>query len=136
MGKNWAIAIGINYYDNLQPMKYAQRDAEAMQAWFQQEAKFDQVFLFTENSPPIAANPPISTQPTYGRLKRFFSVQFQDPLLKPEDNLWFFFSGHGRRYADKDYLMLLDSNPQNVESTALSVDFISQRLRMLVQITY
>ncbi len=61
MGRNWAIAIGINNYDSLQPLKYAQRDAEAMEAWFKQEASFDQVFLFTEDSPDIPANPPIST---------------------------------------------------------------------------
>ncbi|PAX60702.1 SUMF1/EgtB/PvdO family nonheme iron enzyme [Brunnivagina elsteri] len=37
MGKNWAIAIGINNYDNLQPLKYAQRDAEVMATWFGEE---------------------------------------------------------------------------------------------------
>ena len=64
MGKNWAIVIGINHYDNLQPLKYAQQDAEAMQAWFEQQAKFDQVFLFTEHSPPIRqANPSIGSMP-------------------------------------------------------------------------
>ena len=130
MGKNWAIAIGINQYDNLQLLKYAQRDAEVMAAWFKQEAKFDQVFLFTEDSPPIRqANPPIPTQPTYARFQRFLDVQFEKPLLKPEDNLWFFFAGHGRRDADQDYLMFLDSNPQAVDRTAISVDYVTQRLR-------
>ncbi|GEM_PF-4340972 len=58
MGKNWAIsnervpeaiAIGINQYYYLKHLKYAQRDAEAMETWFKQ-ANFDQVFLFTEDS--------------------------------------------------------------------------------------
>ena len=129
MGRNWAIAIGINHYDNLKYLNYAQRDAEAMETWFKQEAKFDQVFLFTENSPPIPANQPIPTQPTYARFKRFLNVQFQKPLLQPGDNLWFFFAGHGRRYQDQDYLMLLDSDPQAVDSTAISVDYVTQRLR-------
>ncbi|MGB3760231.1 MAG: SUMF1/EgtB/PvdO family nonheme iron enzyme, partial [Rivularia sp. (in: cyanobacteria)] len=129
MGRNWAIAIGINHYDNLKHLNYAQRDAEAMETWFKQEAKFDQVFLFTENSPPIPANQPIPTQPTYARFKRFLNVQFQKPLLQPGDNLWFFFAGHGRRYQDQDYLMLLDSDPQAVDSTAISVDYVTQRLR-------
>ncbi|MEM6400176.1 MAG: SUMF1/EgtB/PvdO family nonheme iron enzyme [Cyanobacteria bacterium P01_D01_bin.116] len=130
MGRNWAIAIGINHYDNLQPLKYAQQDAEAMKDWFTQEAKFDKVFLFTEDSPPIReTNPPIPTQPTYARFQRFLDVQFERRLLKPEDNLWFFFAGHGRRYADQDYLMFLDSNPQAVDRTAISVDYVTQRLR-------
>ncbi|BAZ42424.1 hypothetical protein NIES4101_83930 [Calothrix sp. NIES-4101] len=128
MGKNWAIAIGINSYDNLQPLKYAQRDAEVMAAWFREEANFDEVFLFTENSPPIPTNPPIVTQPTTARFRRFLNVQFETPLLKPEDNLWFFFAGHGKRYNDQDYLMLPDSDPTD-STTAISVDFITQRLR-------
>jgi uncharacterized caspase-like protein len=128
MGKNWAIAIGINNYDNLQPLKYAQRDAEVMAIWFREEAKFDQIFLFTENSPPIPANPPISTQPTNARFRRFLNFQFQTPLLNPEDNLWFFFAGYGKRYNDQDYLMFPDSDPTD-STTAISVDFITQRLR-------
>jgi formylglycine-generating enzyme required for sulfatase activity/uncharacterized caspase-like protein len=129
MGKNWAISIGINQYDNLQPLNFAKRDAEAMAAWFREEAKFDQVFLFTEDSPPIPANPPIPTQPIYGRVRRFLQAQFEQPLLKPEDNLWFFFAGHGMRHADKDYLMLADSDPGDIEHTAISVEYITERLR-------
>jgi formylglycine-generating enzyme required for sulfatase activity/uncharacterized caspase-like protein len=132
MGKNWAIVIGINNYDNLQPLKYAKRDAEVMAAWFKEEAQFEQVFLFTEDSPPIPTNPPIATQPTFARLRRFLQTQFentQQTLLKPGDNLWFFFAGHGRRFADQDYLMLPDSNPAEVENTAISVDYVTQRLR-------
>ncbi|MEA5566660.1 caspase family protein [Anabaena sp. UHCC 0399] len=128
MGKNWAIVVGINNYDNLQPLKYAKRDAEAMQAWFKEEALFDQVFLFTEDSPQIPTNPPISTQPTQGRFKRFLNAQFEEPLLKPEDNLWFFFAGHGKRFIDQDYLMFLDSDPTDY-TTAISVDYVTQRLR-------
>ena len=51
MAKNWAIVIGINNYYNLQKLDFAENDAEAMKDWFSQEAKFDEVFLFTENSP-------------------------------------------------------------------------------------
>jgi formylglycine-generating enzyme required for sulfatase activity len=129
MGNNWAISIGINQYNNLQVLNFAKRDAEAMAAWFREEAKFDEVFLFTEDSPPIPANTPIPTEPTYGQLQRFLQAQFEKPLLKPGDNLWFFFAGHGIRHADKDYLMLADSNPGDVISTAISVEYITRRLR-------
>ena len=116
MGRNWAIAIGINYYYNLQPLKYAQRDAKAMENWFKQEARFDQVFLFTEDSQLIPASPqPIPTQPSFANFYGFLEKQFEKPLLKPEDNLWFFFAGHGKRYKDQDYLMFLDSSPAAVD---------------------
>jgi formylglycine-generating enzyme required for sulfatase activity/uncharacterized caspase-like protein len=129
MAKNWAIAIGINQYNNLQPLNYAKLDAEAMRDWFGKEARFDQVFLFTEDSPPIATNPPIPTQPTYGNLRRFLRANFEKPLLEPGDNLWFFFAGHGCREGDRDYLMLIDSDPGDVEHTAIPVEFVTQRLR-------
>ncbi len=131
MAKNWVIAIGINEYDNLKPLKYAKKDAEAIKAWCEGEGGFDRsgIFLFTEDSPRIPASPPIPTQPTYGRLKRFLQKQFETPLLKSGDNLWFFFAGHGRRYQDKDYLMLPDSDPGNVRETAVSVDYVTERLR-------
>ncbi|MBC1224911.1 SUMF1/EgtB/PvdO family nonheme iron enzyme [Nostoc sp. UCD121] len=128
MGKNWAIVVGINNYDNLQALNYAKRDAEAMKAWFENEAQFDQVFLFTEDSPAIKTNPPIPTQPFQGRFKRFLNKQFEEALLKAEDNLWFFFAGHGKRYVDQDYLMFLDSDPTD-PTTAISIDYVTQRLR-------
>ena len=131
MAKNWVIAIGINEYDNLKPLKYAKKDAEAIKAWCEGEGGFHRsgIFLFTEDSPPIPASPPIPTQLTHGRLKRFLQKQFETPLLKSGDNLWFFFAGHGRRYQDKDYLMLPDSDPGNVGETAVSVDYVTERLR-------
>ncbi|MEH2303291.1 MAG: SUMF1/EgtB/PvdO family nonheme iron enzyme [Nostoc sp.] len=130
MAKNWAIAIGINQYNNLQHLNYAKLDAEAMRDWFETEVRFDRVFLFTEDSPPIpASGTPIPTQPTYGNLRRFLRANFEKPLLASGDNLWFFFAGHGCRSADRDYLMLMDSDPGDVEHTAIPVDFVTQRLR-------
>jgi formylglycine-generating enzyme required for sulfatase activity len=129
MAKNWAVAIGINQYNNLQHLNYAKLDAEAMRDWFKQEAKFNEVFLFTDNSPPIPTSPPTPTQPTYANLRRFLRVNFEQPLLEPGDNLWFFFAGHGFREGDRDYLMLIDSDPGDVEHTAIPVDFVTQRLR-------
>ncbi|MGJ0607979.1 GUN4 domain-containing protein [Cylindrospermopsis raciborskii] len=128
MGQNWAISIGINHYDNLQPLKYAKRDAEAMEEWFRTSG-FNQVFLFTEDSPRIPTSPPIVTRPTYGTLRRFLNAQFERPLLQSGDNLWFFFAGHGRRHQDKDYLMLNDTDPHDIEHTAISVEYATQRLR-------
>lgn len=129
MAKNWAIAIGINQYNNLQHLNYAKLDAEAMRDWFEKEVRFDRVFLFTEDSIAIPTSPPIPTQPTYGNLRRFLRANFENPLLAPGDNLWFFFAGHGCRSTERDYLMLIDSDPGDVEHTAIPVDYVTQRLR-------
>jgi uncharacterized caspase-like protein len=130
MAKNWAIAIGINDYSNLQSLQYAKRDAECMQGFFLNEAGFEEVFLFTEDSPKIPTTPSaIPTQPTYGNLRRFFRAQFEEPLLEAGDNLWFFFAGHGQRHADGDYLMPCDADPGDVEHTAIPLSYVTQRLR-------
>ncbi|GBF82269.1 twin-arginine translocation pathway signal [Aphanothece sacrum FPU1] len=131
MAKNWAIAIGVNHYDNLKNLHFAKRDAEAIDIWCKHplEGNFDRVFLFTEDSPAIPVNPPISTKPTYGSLRRFLRAQFDTPLLGAGDNLWFFFAGHGKRDQDRDYLMLSDSDPGDVAGSALSVSWITERLR-------
>jgi formylglycine-generating enzyme required for sulfatase activity len=131
MAKNWAIIIGINNYSYLEHLKFAKTDAEAMHYWLQQEGGFDRqgLFLFTDDSKPIEADPPIPTEPTFGHLDTFFDVQFEQQLLTNVDNLWFFFSGHGNRGSGGDYLMLSDSNPRRLEQTALSVSYITERLR-------
>jgi uncharacterized caspase-like protein len=72
MAKNWAIAVGINKYSNLTALEYAKRDAEAVKNLLLSKAGFDQVFLFTDDSPEIPAKPSsICTQPTFGHLRRF-----------------------------------------------------------------
>jgi uncharacterized caspase-like protein len=50
--KNWAIVVGINQYDNIGQLKYANRDAEAIATFFRSSG-FDRVFCF-------AANPQLS----------------------------------------------------------------------------
>lgn len=128
---NWAILIGINQYNFLEPLQFAKADTEAMRSCLKDEFWFEKLFLFSENSPPIQkVNPPIITQPTFGNLDAFFDAQFDKPPTKnPPDHLWFFFSGHGMRGKDGDYLMLSDSNPRRISQTAIAVNYITERLR-------
>ena len=132
MGKNWAICIGVNQYDNLPELKYARRDAELMREYFLGEAGFEKVYLFTDNSPPIHdTGKPFSSQPIGNRLRRFLRTRFNTPFMSAGDNFWFFFSGHGLRHADRDYLMPSDADPHpdGVEETAISLNWVTERLR-------
>ncbi|MEM6612966.1 MAG: caspase family protein, partial [Cyanobacteria bacterium P01_C01_bin.72] len=132
MAKNWAICVGINQYDNLPTLKYAVHDAELMADWFKNEANFDRVYLFTDNSPPITdGTRPFNSQPSRDTLRRFLRTRFEKPFLSPGDNLWFFFSGHGMRHADRDYLMPsgVDSHPEEIENSAISLAYVTERLR-------
>ncbi len=126
MAKNWAIAIGINQYDYLQPLNYAKRDALLMQEFLGNEAGFERIFFFSDDSPPVDGK---STRPTRTNLLRVLRQLFDNPFMGAGDNFWFFFSGHGIRYADRDYLMPCDGDPEDIENTAIAINFVSERLR-------
>ena len=131
MSQNWAICIGIDRYDNLQSLHYPKRDAEALRDFFEKEATFEKVYFFAEDAPPIPTDfgEPIRSTPTGGTLRRFLRIRFEQKFLKPSDNFWFFFAGHGRRERDRDYLMPSDADPGNVEETAIPVSHVTERLR-------
>ncbi|MFK8183864.1 MAG: SUMF1/EgtB/PvdO family nonheme iron enzyme [Phormidesmis sp.] len=134
MSKNWAICIGINEYENLPSLSYAVRDAVAMRDFFLEEGAFEEVFYFSDDSPPIdTPNGPMKSLPTYAKLKRFFrelfQVQDREPLLGVGDNVWFFFAGHGELHEGHDYLMPIDVDPGNVDETALRISDITASMR-------
>ena len=126
MAKNWAIAIGINQYDYLQPLNYAKRDAQLMQEFLGNEAGFEQIFFFSDDSPNVDGK---STRPNRANLRQVFLELFNKPFMEAGDNFWFFFSGHGIRYADRDYLMPCDGDPEDIENTAIAINFVTERLR-------
>ncbi|MBD2439607.1 SUMF1/EgtB/PvdO family nonheme iron enzyme [Nostoc sp. FACHB-110] len=126
MAKNWAIAVGINQYDYLQRLNYAKRDAESIQHFLCNKAGFEKIFFFTDDSPDIGGK---STRPTRANLRRVFLELFNQPFMGAGDNFWFFFSGHGMRHAERDYLMPLDGNPADIEETAIPINFVTERLR-------
>jgi uncharacterized caspase-like protein len=126
MASNWAIVIGINQYRFLQPLKYAKRDAESMKGFLTEEAKFDRIFLFTDDSPETGGKP---TEPFRANLLRVLRQIFAHPFMKDGDNFWFFFSGHGISYNGQDYLMPLDGDPEDIENTGISTNTITNYLR-------
>ncbi|MCG8367433.1 MAG: SUMF1/EgtB/PvdO family nonheme iron enzyme [Pseudanabaenales cyanobacterium] len=131
MSRNWAITIGVNRYHNQPALNYAQRDAEAVRDFFQTEINCEQVYHFSDDSPPIEmdSGPPITSQPTYRTLSQFLQSRFEDAFLQAGDNFWFFFAGHGCCYKNQGYLMPTDANPDNVEGTAISINSVTERLR-------
>ncbi|NER94485.1 MAG: SUMF1/EgtB/PvdO family nonheme iron enzyme [Symploca sp. SIO1B1] len=128
---DWALVIGINNYHRLRSLKYAERDAALVQDFFAQEAKFQKIFYYSDNSPEFIAPDGSSqnTQPTYANLRSFLLDFFAKPRLKSGDNFWFFFSGHGIRHQGRDYLMPCDVHPRDVDATAIPVNYITERLR-------
>lgn len=126
MAKNWAITIGINQYEYLQPLNYAKRDAQLMQEFLRNEAGCERIFFFSDDSPDINGK---STRPNRTNLLRLLRQLFEQPFMGAGDNLWFFFSGHGIRHTDRDYLMPCDGDPEDIENTAIPINFVTERLR-------
>jgi hypothetical protein len=98
---NWAFIIGITAYKqgHFNKLDCAIEDAKAMFRYCKEEAKFDEVFLFTDDSGSIKtpSGTFLETKPTATNLKIFLHEFFESPQLETGDNFWFFFSGHAHR---------------------------------------
>ncbi len=126
MARNQAIVIGINQYEFLQSLRYAKQDALLMENFLRQEAGFEEVFFFSDDSQPRNGK---STRPFRNNLLRVLREIFETRFMQDGDNFWFFFSGHGIRYADRDYLMPSDGDPKDIENTAIPINHVTERLR-------
>jgi hypothetical protein len=117
---NWAIVVGVNHYDFLPEasLRFAVKDALAMKAFLCEEAGFPekQVLLCGDGSSGTRK----ATRPI---LRDILLHQIQH--AKNADNLWFFFSGHGLG----EHLMPIDGNPNDLQDTAISIHFVTERLR-------
>lgn len=121
------IAIGINQYQLLQPLSYAQEDAEALYAFLVDEADFapDACLLMTDTSPSLWGH---STYPNRENILRL-TEQLCTQHLQHGDLLWCFFSGYGVSYEGKDYLMPVDGNPADIQGTGIPVELVLNTLK-------
>ncbi|MEE6161431.1 GUN4 domain-containing protein [Cylindrospermopsis raciborskii DSH] len=131
---NWALIIGITSYQQgrgFNRLDCAVNDARAMHSYCHDEAKFDKVFLFCDDSDPIRTpnGTLLETKPTSTNLKAFLYDYFELPRLKAGDNFWFFFSGHGLRHQEEDYLVPYDGHSRLLPDTTISLTHITQCLR-------
>ncbi|NES94506.1 MAG: peptidase C14 [Desertifilum sp. SIO1I2] len=128
MGKTFAIAIGINQYQHFQPLNYAQQDAQALwDLWTQRLGiPSNQCFLLTDSAQAINGQ---STYPERETLQNWLDYlsgdgPMADSPLQAGDRLWCFFSGYGVSHSGQDYLMPVDGNPENIETTGISMRWL------------
>jgi uncharacterized caspase-like protein len=125
MGNSLAIVVGINEYERLTKLKYAKQDALKIKGFLEEAGEAQSILLCTDDSQPIDGKP---TRATHTNLSDLLLTGFDEPFLSPEENLWFFFSGHGLRYKQKDYLVPIDGNPRDIDRTCITVDYVTERL--------
>ena len=80
---NWAIAIGVNQYEFLHHLKYAKNDALHICQFLGNEAKFDRIFCFSDDSPDLDGK---TTKPFRNNLLKVFKELFAQPFLNESDN--------------------------------------------------
>ncbi|MDY6804311.1 MAG: caspase family protein [Cyanobacteriota bacterium] len=121
------IAIGINQYKFLEPLSYAEQDAEALYTLLIEEAGFapDRCSLCTEKGPQ---NQGQATYPSRDNILNLIESLSQNKI-QGGDGLWCFFSGYGFNYKGEDYLMPIDGLMSEVEATGISVKTLMERLK-------
>lgn len=124
MANYWAITIGINQYELFQPLGWAQNDAEALNDLLVTELGFleENCLLMTNSSPARGER---SSHPNRENIL-YFLQELEAKFWQPGDYLWFFLSGYGVNYNNKDYLLPQDANPDRIGETAIPVGEIMQ----------
>jgi hypothetical protein len=122
----FAIAIGINQYQNFQPLNYAQRDAQAFRDFLVNEAGFStqQVLLLTDTSPTVDQG---ATYPDRDNIQAGIAQFCQQ--MQSGDWLWVIFSGYGVQMGGQDYLMPIEGDPGQVETTGIAIASLFSMLK-------
>jgi uncharacterized caspase-like protein len=121
------IAIGINNYQFLQPLSYAQEDAEILHQFLVSELEIplEQTLLLTD----FSATGDRSTYPNReGIISCFNQLSSRSPLPQGQ-TLWFFFSGYGVHHGGEDYLLPIDAQLGDIPKTGISMRSLFQTLK-------
>ncbi|MCL1466616.1 caspase family protein [Argonema galeatum] len=127
MSNHWLMAIGINQYQYLQPLGYAQADAQALWNFLVSKAGFmpDRCLLLTDTSPFVEGQ---STYPTGENIKLWMDWLCRE-ALQPGDLVWLFFSGYGVKSDGQDYLMPIDGNSADMAGTGIAMRSLYESLK-------
>jgi len=119
------LAIGIDRYQFIQPLSYAQADAQALWQFMLGEAQVpsQQSLLLTDTSAWVAEQ---STVPTKDNILTWLQSGVSARSIPW---LWFFFSGYGVSWEGEDYLMPIDGNPDDIPGTAIAARSLLELLQ-------
>ncbi|TVQ09357.1 MAG: hypothetical protein EA368_09565 [Leptolyngbya sp. DLM2.Bin27] len=125
MASHWPVIVGINQYESLQPLMYAQFDALELRDFLVNEVGLPPqgCSLLTDVSPMVYQGAAAPTQAVL--LERL--AQSCD-RAGPDDTVWFFFSGYGVQWQGQDYLLPIDADPNRIEQTGILVKTMLEKL--------
>lgn len=127
MANQWALLVGINQYTALPPLMYAQADAVGLRNFFVDEVgiSVDRCPLLTDLS---AAIEPYAHYPLAQTLRSQIT-SLCEAQVQPGDTLWVFFSGYGFHAGGQDYLLPIDGDPAQLDTTALALPWLLKTLK-------
>ncbi len=125
MASHWPVIVGINQYQSLQPLMYAQFDALELRDFLVAEVGLPAQYcsLLTDISAVVYEGAAAPTREVL--LQRL--AQSCD-RAGPDDTVWFFFSGYGVQWQGKDYLLPIDADPNRIEQTGILVETLLNQL--------
>jgi hypothetical protein len=128
MSNYWAIAVGINHYQRLQPLHFAQQDAQSLCEILVSDAGFlpEHCLLLTDTSPELSGQ---STDPNRENLLHWF--QSLPNKLEAGDWVWCFFSGYGVTVNGEDYLLPINGDPDKPKETGIPARSLFDFLNVL-----
>lgn len=129
MTQHWALIIGINNYQHLQPLLYAQRDAQTLRNFLVEEGEFsaERTILLSDFSPAIGDR---STHPDRANIQDWLS-SLEPAAFQPNDLVWLYLCGYGVHWDGKDYFMPIDGNPAQMPDSAIALQDIYEQLHRL-----
>jgi hypothetical protein len=124
-GQKWAVVIGINDYTTLQDLTCSVADAHGLfEALTSPAVGFpaDNIRLLVDDATAQTDLPFKSA--IYSALTDWLA------LAEPNDLVLVFFSGHGKDYGDRSFLMPRDALEKNPELTGLSLNTVREQLEL------
>ena len=120
-----ALIVGVRNYERIEQLTNCSRDARAFAQMLQDKLKFprEAITLLADADPDAAGD----REPTHDNLS-----EAVDTFLKGIDEqseVVFFFSGHGVRVNDTDWLVPRDGNPELVNQTCINYNRIKEALK-------
>ncbi|MGF1570235.1 MAG: caspase domain-containing protein [Nodosilinea sp.] len=125
MANHWPIVVGINQYQSLQPLMYAQFDAIELKDFLVNEAGLSPQYcaLLTDISPMVYQGAAFPTREVI--LQRLAQT---GERTAADDTVWFFFSGYGVHWDGQDYILPIDADPSQIPQTGILVETLFKLL--------
>ncbi|ASC72363.1 uncharacterized protein XM38_033200 [Halomicronema hongdechloris C2206] len=129
MANYWAVIAGINQYQALQPLLFAQFDAEELHNVCLDEAGMapERCQFLSDISPAVK---PQRRYPDRQQLQRSLTQLLESPIAA-DDVVWWFFSGYGVVWQGEDYLLPIDGDPRQPAQTAIPIAQVFDTLKQL-----